>query len=283
MSTGDENVSYKRVIVVDLASLGLRSDNEAEQLNASSDNILSHVLNQSSKSDLPTLRRLGLFNIFFNGDHSSDEVNPVGAYGLVRTNSVVNKPASGLREMFDCAVNSRVSSVFEEVYKAQKSSVIISRFVEYLQVQDFSKRIQVPNNTATFVELNQQLEKMRSGFIYAQVPELQAAAMEGDLDQFSSELKKVDVMLGELMDSLEDDDLLIVTSSRVGDSQTRDGLSTYKILPVMLYDNQSNGKHIEDIDRVSVIGGTVLDGLGILTKVKRPSKSLIPYLRKEPV
>ncbi|KID41087.1 hypothetical protein [Fructilactobacillus fructivorans] len=276
-------MSYKRVIVVDLASLGLRSDNEAEQLNASSDNILSHVLNQSSKSDLPTLRRLGLFNIFFNGDHSSDEVNPVGAYGLVRTNSVVNKPASGLREMFDCAVNSRVSSVFEEVYKAQKSSVIISRFVEYLQVQDFSKRIQVPNNTATFVELNQQLEKMRSGFIYAQVPELQAAAMEGDLDQFSSELKKVDVMLGELMDSLEDDDLLIVTSSRVGDSQTQDGLSTYKILPVMLYDNQSNGKHIEDIDRVSVIGGTVLDGLGILAKVKRPSKSLIPYLRKESV
>ncbi|WP_395317751.1 phosphopentomutase [Fructilactobacillus frigidiflavus] len=270
-------MSYKRVILVDLAALGLRSDNESAQHNSDNDTILTHVLNQSSDFALPALHKLGFFNVFFN---DNEEVNPqiAATYGLTRTRCIVNKPCSGLREMFDCSLSYRVSSVFEETAK-QTRSIIISKFVSYLFSQELSDIYQVSTDEEAFAELDHQLEKNDAGFFYTQLPQLQELAEADDFDGFSDELAVVDHHLANLMNNLRDDDLLMVVSSRIGDNRSRDGFSTYKILPVMIHDNASTCHHFTDEPYVCEVGATVLAAMGLQDQVVSPKHSLLPCMK----
>ncbi|WP_429970467.1 phosphopentomutase [Fructilactobacillus sp. Tb1] len=270
-------MSYKRVILVDLAALGLRSDNESAQHNSDNDTMLTHVLNQSSDFALPALHKLGFFNIYFN---DNEEVNPhiAATFGLTRTRCIVNKPCSGLREMFDCSLSYRVSSVFEETAKKTKS-IIISKFVSYLFSQELSDIYQVCTDEEAFAELEHQLGKNDAGFFYMQLPQLQELAENDDFDAFSDELAVVDQHLTNIMNNLRDDDLLMVVSSRVGDNRSRDGFSTYKILPVMMHDNASTCHHFTDEPYVCEVGATVLAAMGLQDAVISPKHSLLPCMK----
>ncbi|USS84832.1 phosphopentomutase [Fructilactobacillus myrtifloralis] len=267
-------MSYKRVILVDLAALGLRSDNESAQHNSDNDTLLTHVLNQSAESALPTFHKLGLFNVYFDSDEESDNP-PIATYGLTRTRSIVNKACSGLREMFDCALSYRVSSVFEEVGK-RTNSITISRFVSYLFSQEHSRHIQVGNDQDAFAVLKHQLEKNQAGFFYLQVPSLQTYAQENEFEDFTDALNDVDQYLNQVMEQLHDDDLLMVVSSRVGDNRSKDGFSTYKILPFMLYNQNLKAEHLLDKPFVCEVGGTVLAALGLQQDVISPKHNLLP-------
>ncbi|WP_413627738.1 phosphopentomutase [Fructilactobacillus vespulae] len=267
-------MSYKRVIIVDLAALGVRSDNESAQHNSDNDTILTHVLNQSSVFALPALHQLGFFNVYFD-DNEEVEIKPKATYGTTRTRSIMNKPCSGLREMFDCSLSYRVSTVFEEAAK-QTKSIIISKFVSYLFSQEFSDIHQVGTDQEAFDELDSQLDKVDRGLLFMQLPELQEMAESDDFDEFTDELYVVDRYLEKLMDNLNDDDLLMVLSSRVGDNRSKDGLSTYKILPVMMHDNHFEGQHFTNQPYVCEVGATVLNCLGIQDRVISPKHSLFP-------
>ncbi|USS87095.1 phosphopentomutase [Fructilactobacillus cliffordii] len=267
-------MSYKRVVLVDLASLGMRSDNESAQHNSDNDTLLTHVLNQSSESALPTFHKLGLFNIYFANDDDPDTW-PIATYGLARTRSIVNKSCSGLREMFDCSLSYRVSSVFEEVGK-QSNSMIISRFMSYLFSQEHTRHLQVGNDHDAFAVLNHQLDKEIPGFFYLQVPSLQNYVQENDFDGFTDALNEVDQYLKQLLERLHSDDLLMVVSSRVGDNQSKDGFSTYKILPFMLYNQNLDPHHVLEKPYVCEVGGTVLAALGLQHLVASPQHNLLP-------
>ncbi len=270
-------MSYKRVILVDLAALGLRSDNESAQHNSDNDTMLTHVLNQSSDFSLPALHKLGFFNVFFN---DNEEIDPhiVATYGLARTRCIVNKPCSGLREMFDCSLSYRVSSVFEETAK-HTNSIIISKFVSYLFSQELSDIYQVSTDEEAFSELDHQVEKNDEGFFYTQLPQLQELAQSNDFDAFTDELTVVDHHLSNLMNNLSDDDLLMVVSSRIGDNRTRDGFPTYKILPVMIHDNHSDCHHFKNEPYVCEVGATVLAAMGLQDQVISPKHSLLPCIK----
>lgn len=270
-------MSYKRVILVDLAALGLRSDNESAQHNSDNDSMLTHVLNQSSEFALPALHKLGFFNVFFK-DNPEANSQIAATYGLTRTRCIVNKPCSGLREMFDCSLSYRVSSVFEETAK-QSRSVIISKFVSYLFSQELSDIYQVSTDEEAFAELDHQLGKYDTGFFYTQLPQLQELAESDDFDGFSDELAVVDHHLSNLMNNLRDDDLLMVVSSRIGDNRSRDGFSTYKILPVMMHDNASTCHHFKNQPYVCEVGATVLAAMGLQDQVISPKHSLLPCMK----
>ncbi|USS87932.1 phosphopentomutase [Fructilactobacillus hinvesii] len=267
-------MSYKRVILVDLAALGMRSDNESAQHNSDNDTLLTHVLNQSSESALPTFHKLGLFNIYFDRDDDPD-LQPIATYGLTRTRSIVNKSCSGLREMFDCSLSYRVSSVFEEVGK-HSNSIVISRFMSYLFSQEHTRHLQVGNDQDAFAVLHHQLDKNKAGFFYLQVPSLQTDTEANDFDGFTDALNEVDQQLKGVLEQLHPDDLLMVVSSRVGDNRSKDGFSTYKILPVMIYNENLTPTHIAGKPYVCEVGGTVLAALGLQDLVTSPKHNLLP-------
>ncbi|EKK20438.1 Phosphopentomutase [Fructilactobacillus florum 8D] len=269
-------MSDKRVIVVDLAALGLRVNNLSATHNSDNDTLVTHVLNQSSDFALPALHRLGLFNLYATaiGTQVGTQVPLVATYGLTRTRSLVNRPVSGLREMFDCSLPYRVTSVFEETARTGKS-VIISRMVSYLFSQEFSTLIQVCTNELGFHKLDEQLAENDQGFFYLQLPELQSFGEAGQFSAFLDSLTRVDQALERLMGNLRADDLLLVVSSRIGDSQSQDGFSTYKRLPVMIYDRQqTQGRHFSNEPFVCEVGATVLAALGLQGRVTSPRHSL---------
>ncbi|KRN79994.1 hypothetical protein IV52_GL000111 [Fructilactobacillus lindneri DSM 20690 = JCM 11027] len=262
---------------MDLAALGLRSNTESAQHNSDKNTMLTHVLKHSSDFALPSLHKLGLFAAYSDADFGTDNI-PIATYGLALTRSIVNKPLSGLREMFDCSLSYRVSSVFEEVAK-RSETVIISRFLSYLFAQEFCNLFQIGTDEAAFSELDHQLEKVETGFIYAQLPDLQEFDEKDQVNNFMNELSVVDNYLGKLMNNLHDDDLLMVVSSRVGDAQSRDGFSTYKILPAMLYNNQALNHHFQEEPYVCEVGSTVLAALGLQDSVISPKHSLLPFMK----
>lgn len=85
-----------------------------------------------------------------------------------------------------------------------------------------------------------------------------------DVKGYASELEKFDVKLGELLDLLKEDDLLIITADH-GNDPTHTGTDhTRERVPFIAYSPsmESSGK-LEDAKTFAIIGATITDNFGV--------------------
>lgn len=81
---------------------------------------------------------------------------------------------------------------------------------------------------------------------------------------YAQEIEKFDVKLGELLEELHDDDLLIITADH-GNDPTHTGTDhTREKVPFLAYSPSMNGSgKLEDTDTFAVIGATITDNFEI--------------------
>ena len=85
-----------------------------------------------------------------------------------------------------------------------------------------------------------------------------------DVKGYASELEKFDVKLGELLDLLKEDDLLIITADHVNDPTHTRTHHTRERVPFIAYSPsmESSGK-LEDAKTFAIIGATITDNFGV--------------------
>lgn len=85
-----------------------------------------------------------------------------------------------------------------------------------------------------------------------------------DVKGYASELEKFDVKLGELLDLLKEDDLLIITADH-GNDPTHTGTDhTRERVPFIAYSpSMENSGKLEDAKTFAIIGATITDNFGV--------------------
>ena len=81
---------------------------------------------------------------------------------------------------------------------------------------------------------------------------------------YAAEIEKFDVKLGELMDVLKEDDLVIITADHGNDPTYTGTDHTRERVPFLAYSPSLQGAgELEEADTFAVIGATILDNFGL--------------------
>ena len=229
-------MNFRRIVVVDIASLGIGAAPDATRYHSKRADTLGH-LDAQYLLDVPTLQRLGLGNIqrpqpFLTVPPAK---RPAGFYGKLRISSVSGTKDASLREMFDFNQPLRTLSVFNHLARCRYRTIIISRFISYLANQDCCIQIQSASDNTGFKKLISHLKRMDTGLMYLQVPELQSMATRKDLQGYAARFAIVDKQLELLMSVMTSTDLLMITSSFANDPADQQRQVTREYLPILMY------------------------------------------------
>lgn len=102
------------------------------------------------------------------------------------------------------------------------------------------------------------------GLCFTNLVDFDALWYRRNVEGYAQELEKFDQKLGELLQVLREDDLLIITADH-GNDPTHTGTDhTREHVPFVAYSPsmEGNGK-LEDTDTFAVIGATIADNFGV--------------------
>ena len=229
-------MNFRRVVIVDMASLGIGAARDATKYDSTDADTLGH-LDAQYLLDVPTFQQLGLGNIQRSRPLLTipSISQPHGFYGRLKVMSRSNARDASLREMFDFNQPLRTLSLFNHLARCRYNTVIISRFISYLANQDCCTQIQEADDNTAFKTLVAQLQQMDTGLLYLQVPELPTAAEQKDVQGYAARLAIVDKQVELLMSKLTSTDLLVLTSSFANDPTIHRCQITREYLPLLLY------------------------------------------------
>lgn len=276
-------MNFRRVIVLDLASLGVGECSDANRFNSVGADTLGHIAALDGDDfQLPTLNRLGLGNIRYSdlvvGLAPGDD--PIGFFGKIRSKSRDNSTLSGLREMFDFQSPTRTTSVIDSIVGLLGvHSILISNYQSYLSNQNEAEVIPVNTDDAGFEQLHQQVVAPNNGLLYFRTMGLQQSNASDDLKGSVDALKLVDQHLARLMRELYSTDLLIITASFANDS-TLDVTPTREYLPLIAYTSSSpEGKALGIRRTLADIGATIGEIFGLDISNESIGKSFLGELK----
>ncbi|XIF19462.1 MAG: phosphopentomutase [Acetilactobacillus jinshanensis] len=252
---------FRRIVVIDIASLGIGAAPDAKKYHSEKANTLGH-LDAQYLLDVPTLQRLGLGNIRRHHQFLTipPAKHPLGFYGKLRVTTRSGAKDASLREMFDFNQPLRTLSVFNHLSRCHYRTIIISRFVSYLADQDCCTQIQSANDNTGFKKLINNLKQMDTGLIYFQVPELQSAAVHKDPQGYAARLSIVDKQIDLLMSVMTSTDLLIVTSSFANDPSYPQQTVTREYLPLIMYTPEdTKGRYVGTRKTAGDVAATIID------------------------
>ena len=275
-------MDFRRVIVIDLAGLGIGEASDAKRFNSVGADMLGHIARFAGPNFvLPALSRLGLGNI-----RSNDPVvglppaeDPIGYYGKIRLKSQNNATLSGLREMFDYQTDIRTTSVIDSIVGLLGvNSILITNYLSYLSNQNVAQVIPVNSDEAGFNELHQQVIAPNNGLLYFRLLDLQQKALEADGKGCIDGLNVVDQHLSRLMRELYSTDLLMITSTFANDP-TVDVVPTREYLPLIAYmPAKPEGKSLGIRRTLADIGATTAQIFGVEPSDESVGRSFLDEL-----
>lgn len=260
-------MNFRRVIVLDLASLGVGEASDANRYESVGADTLGHVTTlEGTDFQLPTLSRMGLGNIrYANPVVGLPPVEePIGFFGKIHSKSEENSELSGLRELFDFQTATRTTSVIDSIVSLLGvRSILISNFQSYLSNQNEADAIPVNTDEDGFSQLHQQVIEPNNGLLYFRTMGLQENARTGDRKGCIDSLKFIDQHLARLMRELYSTDLLIITSSFANDPAFA-VTPTREYLPLIAYSSSlPEGKALGIRRTLADVGATIGEIFGL--------------------
>ncbi len=241
-------MDFQRVILMDLASLGIGEASDANRYHSVGADTLGHVAQRTGQTlKLPTLSRLGLGNIRFgNSINGLPPVEkPIGFFGKAHMQGIGNAPESGLREMLDCQDGIRVTSIIDPIVKYSDDyarSIMITNYSSYLSNQSLADVVAVNKDSLAFQTLHHEVKSAVKGLVYIAVQGLQLAAEDHDIAAYMDNLRGIDQQIAQVINELHQTDLLLITAS-VADDPTFSLSPTREYLPLIAYTPTNEDGH----------------------------------------
>lgn len=257
-------MDFQRVIIIDIASLGVGEASDANRYHSVGADTLGHVAQQTSGLTLPTLTKLGLGNS--RSDNPIEGLpavkQPLGNYGKIHLEGLGNQPQSGIREMLDYQDGIRVTSVIDPVVKYSDDyarSVMITNYQSYISNQSLADIVAVNKDSLAFQTLHHEIVSPVNGLVYMIVQGLPRAAENGDLKKYLEILEETDQHIAQVINELHRTDLLIITSSFAND-MTVAVSPTREYLPLIVYSpDYESGHSIGIRHSLADIGATIAE------------------------
>ncbi|QHB51556.1 phosphopentomutase [Lentilactobacillus hilgardii] len=266
---GESFMDFQRVIVIDLASLGIGEASDANRYHSIGTDTLGHVaIRVGNRLKLPTLGRLGLGNIRFgnpvNGLPPVDQ--PLGFYGKIHLEGLSNSPEGGIREMLDYQDGIRVTSVIDPIVKYSDDyarSIMITDYKSYISNQNLADIVAVNKDSLAFQTLHHEVISPVKGLIYMSVQGLPRAAENGSVDQYLEILRETDQHIAQVINEMSRTDLLIITATFAND-MTAAVSPTREYLPLIAYrPSNEDGRALGIRHSLADIGATIAEAFSL--------------------
>ncbi|KRN02930.1 phosphopentomutase [Levilactobacillus senmaizukei DSM 21775 = NBRC 103853] len=262
-------MAFHRIFVIDFAGLGLGEAPEANRFQSVGADTIGHVAaGWTGQLNLPTFQELGLGNIRIG--HELPGIAPVdqptGFFGRLHMQATGNHPATGLREMWDYTGAYRTESVLDTLPAAGYPVTVAGPFLSYLQTQRRTRRFQLGDNRGAFRVLFNRLNHPDTGLTYVMLPDFRFAARQHDVQAFGDSLIQADQYLGQVLQDMAANDLLIVTATQASDP-VGTMQPTREYLPLIVASSSRPRGHALGIRRtLADVGATVLENYGLAAR-----------------
>ena len=126
-----------------------------------------------------------------------------------------------------------------------------------------------------FSNLCESLDEGKPGLIAANIQNTDLAGHEGDPQKFSTALQEIDQRLPEVLHTLKNDDVLVITSDHGNDPTDGSSKQTREIVPLLVYGKKLRRKSLGVRPTLADIAATVSD----IFRVDRPESGTSFYAR----
>ena len=160
--------------------------------------------------------------------------------------------------------------------KAGKKVVLIGK-VQDIVFNDDGKNIPGVDTAYVLRETLKELDQMDQGFICTNVQETDLSGHGENVDRYAEKLQVADRYLGEIMERIHHEDILIVMADHGNDPTSGSSKHTREMVPMLIFKEGLEGVRIGIRKSLSDIGATVLDYF----KEKKPEngKSFLDLLK----
>ena len=162
-------------------------------------------------------------------------------------------------------INNIPNCYTKEILKQNKEVISIGKFEDYLSKEAASKIITSSNsNINTINKLLDIIDKSFEGLCIVSFTELKEAANRKDIDNYSYLLEELDVEIPLLLNKLDKDDLLIITSDTGCDLIKNEIGNTRENVPVIIYSRHlKESKMLPILDTKADIAATITNNFDI--------------------
>ncbi|GAF37426.1 phosphopentomutase [Lentilactobacillus farraginis] len=258
-------MDFQRIVIIDLASLGIGEASDANRYHSVGADTLGHIAGQAGEMlQLPTLGKLGLGNIRTENPVPGLPAveKPAGFYGKIHVQSLGNQPQGGIREMLDYQDGIRVTSVIDPLVKGSDDyarSVMITNYQSYISNQNLADIVAVNRDSLAFQTLHHEVVSPFNGLIYMSVQDLPRAAADGDPKAYLEILRDADRHIAQVMSEMKRTDLLVITATFANDL-TAAVSPTREYLPLIIYYPAiETGRPLGVRHSLADIGATIAD------------------------
>ncbi|MCY9807348.1 phosphopentomutase [Lentilactobacillus senioris] len=271
-------MNFKRVIILDIPSLGIGEASDANRFQSVGADTLGHVLTAINRSvALPNFTDLGLGNIRWANPFEviAQTSHPRGFFSQVHMASNSQSEFAGLREMFDFQGTDRVETLFGTLKTTQLRNTrvsLLAPYTSYLANQrGVEDKLAIASDQQAFNALRERIELDIPGVIYTRLVDCATAAVDKDVTSYVAALEHIDRHLGRIMDDMFSSDILIVTASYAHDFLMDGPQPTREYLPLLAYTPQVTTGHSLGIRRT--LGDIAISALDVfdLLPAKQPS------------
>ena len=153
----------------------------------------------------------------------------------------------------------------KEIIKQNKEVISIGNFQDYLSKEAVTKIIKASSsNINTINKLIDIIDKKFEGLCITSFTELKEAGSKKDINKYSYLLEELDVEIPLLLNKLDKDDLLIITSDTGIDLMKNEVGNTRENVPVIVYSrNLTESTILPILDTKSDIATTIADNFDI--------------------
>ena len=166
----------------------------------------------------------------------------------------------------DYSIKPPKKSVLDELNEANYSVIGIGKINDLLDEQGINKMIKATNNNEAINKLTDIIDKNFTGLCITNLCDFDSLYGHiKDVEGYAKSIEELDVDIPIILNKLELDDLLIITSDHGKDPTFKDGNDhTRENLPVILYSrNFKNPKRLEQFDTLANIGAMIADNFDL--------------------
>lgn len=171
----------------------------------------------------------------------------------------------------DLAVSPERDTILDDLKAAGKDVISIGKISDIFNGQGITEAYHSESSVHGMEQTIDVAEKDFNGLCFVNLVDFDAKwGHRRNVAGYAHEVEMFDEKLGELLDKLNEDDLLIITADHGNDPTWTGTDHTREQVPFLMYEKGRGGKVLPDQDSFGVIGMTAADALGV-----EPSEGLV--------
>ena len=248
-----------------------QDDSIIQQLGERQYNYGSLIVYTSADSDLQIAAHEDCIPISTLYEYS-EKIRALTLNNDYRIARIIARPFNGLPGKYkfinsarrDYAIKPPVKSVLDDLLEHDYSVIGIGKINDIFDGQGINKMIKASNNIEAINKLTDIMDKKFTGLCMVNLCDFDSLGHMRDVEGYAKAIEEFDVDIPIILNKLELDDLLIITSDHGNDPTYKGNGHTRENVPIIIYSrNFKDPKRLKPFDTLANIGAIIADNFDL--------------------